>query len=71
MIMVMPVSHLLNGITLGSKVNAEQLKPLLSNEVIFGVNLYEAGLADRITQYFNELIAGPGAVKSTLKKYTA
>lgn len=61
----------LKGITLGSSVSAEQLKPLLSNEVIFGVNLYEAGLADKITQYFNELIAGPGAVRATLKKYTA
>lgn len=45
------------------------LKPVLENDKIFGVNLYEAGLADKVLGYFNELIAGPGAIRATLKKY--
>ncbi len=47
----------------------DKLKPLLENETIFGVNLYEAGIAKLIVEYFKELAAGPGAVRATLIKY--
>lgn len=47
----------------------DQLKPILSNETLFGGNLYEAGIGERIEQLFKELIAGPGAVRRTLHKY--
>ncbi len=61
------------GFRLGEAVTAEEaeekLEGILTNEKIFGVNLKEAGLADRVVGYFLELIAGPGAVRSTLKKY--
>lgn len=49
-------------------VNAA-LKPVLENEKIFGVNLYEVGMADKVCGYFKELISGTGAVRATLKKY--
>lgn len=45
------------------------LKPVLENEKIFGVNLYETGMAEKICAYFKELTAGIGAVRETLKKY--
>lgn len=45
------------------------LEPVLSNEKIFGVNLYEAGLGSTVESYFAELVAGPGAVRVTLEKY--
>lgn len=48
-----------------------QLKPILSNANIFGSNLYEAGIGEQIEAYFVEEIAGPGAVRATLKKYLA
>ncbi len=60
----------LSGITLGSHVTEERLHSLLSNSNIFGVNLEVAGLADKITDYFNELIVDKGAVLATLRKYT-
>jgi len=47
----------------------DQLKPILSNANIFGVDLYQAGIGDLIKQMFCEQIAGPGAVRATLKKY--
>jgi len=47
----------------------EQLKPLLSNVNIFGVDLYEAGLGEFIEELFVELIQGSGAVRATLVKY--
>lgn len=47
----------------------QQLKPILSNENIFGVNLYDVGLGERVEEYFEELVASKGAVRETLKKY--
>ncbi len=59
----------LAGITLGGEVDEAILAPILSDKVIFGVDLYECGLADKVIGYLKELIAGPGAVRATLKKY--
>ncbi|MDR2393870.1 MAG: mannitol dehydrogenase family protein [Treponema sp.] len=47
----------------------EVLAPILSDPGIFGVNLYDAGLGERVEQYFEELMAGPGAVTNTLKRH--
>ena len=56
------------GISLGYTGSLDQLKDILSNQKIFGVNLYEAGLADLVLEYFRSMIAAPGAVRETLKK---
>lgn len=47
------------------------LRPILEDAGIFGVNLYDAGMADKVCGYFTELNAGVGAVRSTLRKYLA
>lgn len=47
----------------------ETLTKVLSNSSIFGVDLYEVGLGEKIETYFKELIAEKGAVRTTLKKY--
>jgi fructuronate reductase len=61
---------IVDGINLGDKGPFdEKLKPLLSDESIFGVDLYEVGLADKVLGYFEELLKGPGAIRATLKKY--
>lgn len=61
---------MLKGISFGkTDVKEEELKEILSNEVIFGLDLYKAGFAGLICRYFNELNAGKGAVRNTLKKY--
>ena len=57
------------GIKLGEKPDYAKLEGLLRNKTIFGVDLYEAGLADKVCAYFTELTAGPGAVRATLHKY--
>ncbi|MCL2192391.1 MAG: mannitol dehydrogenase family protein, partial [Treponema sp.] len=60
----------LSGISLGQKGPFhDALEPILSDGKIFGVNLYDAGLATRIEGYFGELLEGPGAVAKTLRKY--
>jgi fructuronate reductase len=61
---------LLEGIRLGQKGPFRAaLEPILSNNKIFAVNLYDAGLGEKVESYFEELLAGPGAVAATLKKY--
>ena len=58
------------GIKLGEECDVEAaVKPILENAEIFGVNLYEVGMAETVCGYFKELIAGPGAIRETLKKY--
>lgn len=47
------------------------IKPLLENDKIFGLNLYDTCLADRVIYYFKELIKNKGAVRETLHKYTS
>ncbi len=53
---------------LGEKPDCARLEGLLRNKTIFGVDLVEAGLADKVCAYFTELTAGPGAVRATLHK---
>ena len=45
------------------------LRNLYSRNDIFGVDLYEAGLGNRIEEMVRELFAGKGAVRKTLHKY--
>lgn len=59
----------LDGIKLGEPVNDAQIDPILSDASIFGVDLHDCGLADKVLNYFKELMAGTGAVRETLKKY--
>ena len=46
-----------------------QLKPILSNANIWGLDLYEAGLGEKVEEIFREELKGKGAVRAALKKY--
>ncbi|MGN0793567.1 MAG: mannitol dehydrogenase family protein [Aristaeellaceae bacterium] len=60
----------LEGVKLGQPETVEgRLTDIWSNASIFGVSLYEAGLAGKVEGYLRELLAGPGAVRATLRKY--
>lgn len=60
----------LSGVVLGKpETYCGQLKPFLQNISIFGINLYSAGLGEKIESMFTEMIAAPGAVMKTLEKY--
>ncbi len=64
------LTPVINKLALGHAENAEAvLKPVLENVDIFGVDLYEAGLAEQVLSYYKELSAGLGAVNTTLQKY--
>lgn len=58
------------GFKLGEEADVEAaLKPVLENEKIFGVNLCEIGMAEKVCTYFREMIKGTGAVRTVLEKY--
>lgn len=57
-------------IKLGQKDGVHEIiKEILSNRLIFGVDLYEIGLGEKVETLFIELIEGEGAVRKTLIKY--
>jgi fructuronate reductase len=60
----------LEGVELGRpETAAGRLRTILSNEKIFAINLYKAGLGEKVERYFEEMLAGKGAVRKTLRKY--
>ena len=64
------LSAALSGIEFGRpETVGEKLRPILSNVHIFGSDLYEAGLGEKIEGFFKEEIMGPGAVRKTLEQY--
>lgn len=60
---------IVSDINLNSKISVhDQLMPILSNKSIFGHDLNEIGLAEKVEEYFKEMITGPGAVIKTLQR---
>lgn len=60
----------LSGIKIGERKSfSGKLKPILSDKNIFGIDLYYAGIGDKIEEMFAELASGKGSVRNTLKKY--
>ena len=66
-----PVYHeTLSSVKLGDPASADGLlRPVLSNRNVFGSDLYESGIGDRIESIFKEEIAGKGAVRETLVRH--
>jgi len=61
----------LSGISLGQTFSSrkeihEKLKPILSNPLFFGVDLYEFNLGEKVEELFTQMLAGPGAVRKVL-----
>ena len=58
----------LKGVSLGDKGPFTQaLKPILSDSTIFGVDLYEIGLAEKVERRFAQLVSGKGAIRAALQ----
>ena len=61
---------LLAGVKVGTpETGTDQRRPILSNAAIFGVDLYQAGLGEKTEAAFRAMLAGPGAVRTTLRRY--
>ena len=71
-----PLLEQLQSLVSGLKITEEPqdfscLKALYSRADVFGLDLYEIGLGQRIEAMAAELFAGPGAVRKTLHKYVS
>ena len=68
--MLQSLSPVFSKIQLGETAEIEEIiRPILKDKKIFGVDLYEVGLAEKVCGYFKEMLQGTGAVRETLKKY--
>ena len=68
--MVPELREQLSGVEVGKPESlTDQLRPILSNVNIWGVDLYRAGIGEKIESIFREELGGPGAVRATLKKH--
>ena len=68
--MIPELKEKLNGIQFGKpETIGNKLRNILSNKIIFGVDLYEVGLGEKIENMVKEELYGIGAVRATLKKY--
>ncbi|MCL2377980.1 MAG: mannitol dehydrogenase family protein [Defluviitaleaceae bacterium] len=61
----------LEGLRLGEDAKTADLQPILSDTDTFGVDLYAAGLAGKITEIFTESASQPGAVSRLLSEWYA
>ena len=64
-----PMAPALQALLAGVKVGTpetctDQLRPILSNAAIFGVDLYQAGAGRKTEAAFRAMLAGPGAVRT-------
>ena len=60
--------EILADVELGMSVPMRKIEPIICDKFIFGVNLAEVGLDDTVLFYFNEMLKGPGAVRTMLKR---
>ena len=66
------LTAIVSGISLGASTDVEAvLDNVLSDASIWGVDLKALGMDTIVCRYFQELIAGPGAVAVVLSKYTS
>ena len=62
----------LDGISVGcTEINSAQLDAILSNKQLFGADLCECGLAEKIKSMLRSMLEGRGAVRRTLKSHLA
>lgn len=59
----------LQNIKIGDTIHAaEILGSILSKETIFGVDLFQVGMAEKVCKWFEKMITSPGAVKQCLEE---
>ncbi len=68
--MLSKVQEMLSSLEFGKELDlaetAKVLHPILTDEVIFAIDLEKAGIADKVVKYFVMEMSAPGAVRKTL-----
>ena len=66
--MLPALREMLSGVEFGKpETLGQKLRPLLANQNLFGLDLLAAGLGQRIEDLTRAMLAGPGAVRQTLR----
>jgi len=66
--MLAKLAPVFKSLSLGEAADyTDVLFPLLSDETVFGVDLFAAGVGNRVVEYFSSMMEGPGAVRKTLE----
>jgi fructuronate reductase len=61
-----------SGIALGDRGPfSDRLRPILSDDSIFGINLYDAGLGEKTEGFFEKMVSGAGSVRALLEEKLA
>lgn len=60
------LTHIMEPYREGEIADVKDLEPILARKDIFAVDLYEAGLAQKITELFNRMNSGKGQVRKVL-----
>ena len=63
------LSEIVAGLTPGGDNDWSCLRKLYSRSDVFGVDLYEIGIGEKVEAMAKELFSGIGAIRSTLRKY--
>ena len=58
---------IISTLRLGNKPDADQLRPLLREKAIWGIDLTECGLTETILSNLESMMQGPGAIRAVLK----
>ena len=70
--MLSKVQEMLSSLEFGKELDpaktGEVLHPILTDEVIFAIDLEKAGIADKVVNYFIKEMSAPGAVRKTLRE---
>lgn len=61
------LQSLFSGQALGAITNQEAVAKLVENEKIFGINLHEIGMAEKVLALYEKMASHPGAVRETLQ----
>lgn len=61
------LQEILHECQLGSAADVQEIiRPILANPQIFGLDLYQAGIAENVGHLFAKMLTGTGAVRKTL-----
>ncbi|MGL5260659.1 MAG: mannitol dehydrogenase family protein [Lachnospiraceae bacterium] len=59
---------IMKNVTFGDNTKTEEIKEIISNDTVFGVDLYEVGLGEKVEEYFKKMNEGPGKIKEVLEQ---
>lgn len=64
-----PLTKIFSDFSFGEQTLTPEIKALLKDATIFGVDLYEIGLAEKVFTFYQAMSQAPGAIKQALTQF--